>query len=196
MKSKDIIVIFLFAICQLLPASVSKQAKDQGKPMQSSLTDIDLASIALETGDLPPAYSGEIATMRLPKGFKKQPKAKMAIDQRIKNKEEVVGGVTIFLYETKEEVDRGYSALIKGFGKPGRDTLTRSTNWVPPNIGEKATISKFEVILELAGHYFKTFTFVFIRCNAVVQISLDESEILLTYAQKLDHRIVSSAICR
>jgi hypothetical protein len=198
---------FLIVACQtcvpshaspLAPTAMSHDIAEKTlakAQVSSTLSDIDLASIVLQPGDLPSGYVGTKTKDRAPAAFKKLPKAKKIIDQRIKKGKEIIGGVTIFLYETSEEVERAYLTILKGFGKPGNDTVTRSAIWAIPDIGERATISKFEVIIEMIRHYFKSFELAFTRCHAVVNIQLDEINPIIAYAKKLDQRILNSA-CR
>jgi len=195
MKSRLAIIVFFLAVCQFLPAIHNQQAKEQMKEIQeiASLPDIDLSSIVLQPGDLPQGYSGTKTMDRAPEAFKKLPKTKKVIDQRIKKGKEIVGGATIFLYEKGEEVERAYSAILEGFGKPRNDAVARSNFQTISNIGERATVGKFEIII---GHYLKSYHLVFIRCHAVVSILLDDLSTIFSYAQKLDQRILSSSICR
>jgi hypothetical protein len=155
------------------------------------LADIDLAQIAFQSGDLPSEYSGTKAKASDPGAFKKLPKPGKIVNQPIKKKKKLVGGTTILLYKTDEEIGLAYSGILKGLGESGIQEIK--------SIGEKATLATLEMAFAVNGieaHHFKAYELVFVRCCAVVDIRLDDRNLILSYAEKLDQRIRNSVICQ
>jgi hypothetical protein len=158
--------------------------------------DIDLTSMAFQSGDLPAGYQGDITKRNVPEAFKKLPKPRRVVHQQIKKKKEIVGGTTILLYMTDEETGQAYSAIIEGLGESAR---TSGSIQEIMGIGERAALCTLKMIFAVNGidvHHSRFNEFIFIRCHTIVNIRLDDPNIILSYAGKLDHRIRSSVLCR
>jgi len=188
---KVLIAFFLLATIKASPADDDRRP-NEGAQVQvpSSPSGIDLGTIAIRSGDLPSEYSGGKAKAIVPGAFKELPKPGKIVNQPIKKKKKLAGGTTILFYETDEEVGLAYSGILKGLGKSGIQEIK--------GIGEKATLAPLEIVLAVNGieaHHFKAYELVFITCRAVVDIRLDDPNIVLSYAGKLDLRIRDSVAC-
>ena len=105
------------------------------------VSSIDLAAIVLKSGDLPQGYSGMKPKDSAPAAFKDLPEAENVIDQRIKKGKRIIGGTTIFLYKTAAEIDRAYSAVVRGFGETQPRTI--------PNIGERSALASLDMNIKV-----------------------------------------------
>ena len=189
-------VILLLAIAPLSPATNDRQSDKRVLTQETnSLSDVDLASIVLQSGDLPIGYSAGKTEHSEPGAFKKLPKTKYVVHQPIKKKKEIIGGTTIFFYTENMETNLAYEAMLEVLGEPGRPG---SNIQHVVGIGERAVLAIFNMAFAVDGvtvsrHEYREF--IFVRCHAVVNIRLDDPNAILSYAQKLDQRILDS-LCR
>jgi len=153
----------------LVVSSSSSVIEPAGSATTTKLSELSLNSILIQQGDLAAGFSGDQISFFAPRMFEKLPVADNIISQRITEKGEISGGVTVFLYEDKKKATSAYNKIV-------HDMLG-----IRPvkGIGEKASMSV------------NFFHITFVRLNAVVYISggaSTEADIQ-AYAARLDSRL-------
>lgn len=191
-----LVVILLVAIAPFSTAISDRQSDERALEQETrSLSDVDLASIVLQPGDLSSNYSAGKAEDSEPGAFKKLPKTKYVVHQPIKKNKEIIGGTTIFYYAEDWETNLAYEAMLEGLGEPGRPG---SNIQHVVGIGERAVLAIFNMAFSVNDVTVRSLIFrefIFVRCHAVINIRLDDPNTILSYAQKLDQRILDS-LCR
>ena len=194
--SLPLVTVLLFAMAQISPAINDGRADEQVSIQETrSLSNDDLAAIILQACDLPTGYSAGKVRFGDPSGFKHLPITKNIVNLQIKKKRKLEGGTTVLYYMTDEEANRAYLSMLDGLGEsgsPGRNIQDVK------NIGERAVLAGLNMAISVNGaiaYNFNLHEFIFIRCHAIIDIRLSDPNIILSYAQKLDQRILSS-LCR
>jgi len=172
-------ILFLFFISS---CSVKTEAKETlipeptPTPTRIPLSEIDLEGMLIMDGDLPAGYSGAQIRATAPKiiGIN-LPDSQYQIYQELAKDGQMAGGISVYLYESTENIENAYVSILDGFSDP-IDLK---------DIGEKAAYHNTFVISR-AG-------LVFIRCNAVVEIDMRDlgfsDDPLFGYAKRLDKRL-------
>ncbi len=191
-----LVVILLVAIAPFSTAISDRQSDERALEQETrSLSDVDLASIVLQPGDLPSSYSAGKVEHSEPGAFKKLPKTKYVVNQLIEKKKEIVGCTTIFVYTEDWETDHAYWAMSEGLGEAGRPS---SDMQYIVGTGERAVLAISKMAFSVNSVTMRRLDFhelIFVRCHAVIDIRLDDPNMILSYAQKLDQRILDS-LCR
>ncbi len=140
-----------------------------------------LKRIAYQKGDLTSEFIAGISDDEAPKFYKELPHAQQVHYRQILKGTDVSGGVTLFQYDSSEDLDAAYKWIVYML-EPGGE--------FNPKVGEKS----------MASYIGPDFTFgevVFVRCNMLVHIRLtniSEPGVVVQYAQRLDARLQES-IC-
>jgi hypothetical protein len=165
-------------------------------PTPIPLSDIDLESILLLSGDLPTDIIGGQVRSNPPKGLGSLPEADQVIQQGFRADELASDGVTIFLYDSISDLDKAYEMVAQIEGLNSKRTLY--------GVGEKGAFSVEELggLPLIGGGSIPGGTsvkLVFSRCHALVYIDLfspnASEDVATTYAQRLDERI-TPLVCR
>lgn len=157
-------------------------------PTPIPLSEIDLETILLVSGDLPPDFVGGQVKSIPPKYLEGGPTADQVIQQGFRAGAFASQGILILLYKSPSDLETAYSTMLE-----------RSNNFEPlADIGEKAAIKGGNVdenALIIVGVGAKSTQLVFTRCHALVYIDLYATsasvEVTTTYAQRLDKRLTS-----
>ena len=154
-------------------------------PTRIPLSDIELEEILVKDGDLPAGYSGAQISDTAPEMFDNLPEAENTINQQLAKGGEQKGGVTVFLYDSQDNLDSAFFKIKTGFSEEKQlDT-----------VGEKAFITYFSQ--DILGIKIQFGDLLFSRCNAVVHIRMTElssEDSLIAYAKRLDKRL-SELVC-
>ena len=165
----------------------------------SPLSKVDLEPILIMPSDLPSGYSGAQVRNHAPEMFSDAPKAENEIYQQFQKGGETVGGVTVLLYESSEDIDRAYSIIVDGFGQSRNESGIKSKVRTLSDIGDKAVAVMTEVNIKELGLSSKHADLVFVRCHAVVHIRFSDifdMDISITsYANRLSKRLIT-LVCR
>jgi hypothetical protein len=148
------------------------------------LSELDLKQALVPTEDLPAGYLATKTKNSLPD--LSVPEPLKLIWQQLERANEVAGGLRIYLYESKLDVEEAYKIELRE-NKSIADTSTPISD-----IGEKAEMSSFAV----SGR--KATDLVFARCYAVASIrmvDMPSKDDILMYAKRLDERL-TSMVCR
>jgi hypothetical protein len=148
-------------------------------------TALDLEPLLIQPGDLPAGVVGSQVKDKAPPVFKDVPPPTKAIDQRFGLADgAIIGGVTVLLYDSSDDLEKAYAAVIKGMG---------SSAYPSTEVGDKARIggltARTQRIAEVS----------FVRCHALVSVSLSATpqpdDDTLAYAKRLDKRLMP-LVCR
>ncbi len=162
-------------------------------PTPVPLADLDLSTTLIASGDLPAGVEGAQIRDTAEDKFRNLPKAENEIFQQFSNSGRGMGGVTVWLYESSDDVAAGFKNLSKRIGGSARpiESLGETSAGVMPGIGS-AMLLGVSINL-LAGEV--TFT----RCHALVYIAMAPGsaglEAIGAYAKNLDERL-RPLVCR
>jgi hypothetical protein len=179
------------SICLMAACSPIYNAIFTPTPTLIPLSDINLRSIPFLPGDLPADYSaGQFRYDNLMGGVTGYVNG---IYQEYKMTGEKAGWVSILLFDSVDRRDSAYSVLIDGLGKsgqpiPGIEIIVAQSS----DVGEKAMYNI------MSGPGENTSTLIFIRCQAIADITLIHKGDLPTitnYAKRLDERL-QPIVCR
>lgn len=151
-----------------------------GWPASPPITVQTIASLLLHSGDLPAAYTpGQVTAELDPSYYRGHKLAEPMLDvvQHIApaNGWLLGGGVGVLLYADEAAAAATFTTLME-------EMATEGTVELPPGIGERAALR--------TGPETMMPTLRFVRCRAVVHVTLPESsEVMETYAQRLDARL-------
>jgi hypothetical protein len=151
------------------------------------LSKIQLDTIIVQEGDLPAGFSGAEIRDTVPSIFSGLPATQKAAYQQLKHNGNLAGGITIFLYDSQEDIDSTYDLLAGDMG----ENATPSSE-----VGEKATTLSTSVEVQAVTTEMVEVTFA--RCSAVVHIRMMETHdvnAVITYAKALDTRL-EALVCR
>jgi hypothetical protein len=138
------------------------------------LTEIDLAPLLIESGDLPADLSaGEVRTS-VPSGLRAVPPPIKVIDQRFQRAGEAVGGVVVLLYQSSADVKAAYRLTV-GEGKNSQEHAGLGDTgriWLPKGLSPRTTVA-------------------FTRCHAYVDVTIAQGSVdeVTAYARRLDQRL-------
>jgi len=156
-------------------------------PTPIPLSDIDLESILLLSGDLPIEFVGDQVKTIPPKVFNGAPTADQVIQQTIRSGIYGGDGISILLYQSPSDLDTAYNIVNKAMEIKGKNGIFKPL----PNLGEKAVFSQSLSMFESQMIY--STQIVFTRCHALVYIDLfapsADLVVATTYAQRLDKRL-------
>ena len=141
-----------------------------------------LHTLLVQPGDLPAGFSAAQLRDKPPAMFDKLPASSFRLYQQLEYKGGTGGGVTLFMYDSKQDRERAYSLLSEGMEHPpGRE-----------GIGEKAC----GVAAKLSAIIVST-DLLFTRCLAVVHVrfSTDDLPSADAYAKRLDRRL-QPVVCK
>jgi hypothetical protein len=150
------------------------------------LSEIDLDTILLLPGDLPPACVGGQIRSAVPRQFGDLPAADSVVTQDLYDGDyKAEPGVMILLYESSSDLDEAYEGVCTS------EELSQQV----ADVGERAMASESYNTLFNVG----SATLVFVRCHALVYLDLfsptADTEVVVAYAQRLDERL-SPLVCR
>jgi len=154
-------------------------------PTRIPLSDIELEEILIKEGDLPAGYSGAQIRDTAPEMFNDLPRSQNTIYQQLAKGGDQKGGVTIFLYDSQDDLDSAFFKIKTGFSEEKQ----------LEEVGEEGLITYFSQ--EILGIKIQFGDLLFVRCNAVVHIrmtDLSSENSLITYAKRLDKRL-SELVC-
>lgn len=145
-------------------------------PTAPVLTEVNLESLLIQPGDLPPGITGAQVRTEPPAMFDGIAPATKTIYQQFAKDSAQYGGVGVFLYDDPAQLSLGYDFITKGMG----------TGATPVEVGERAVaITGLLDFSEVA----------FARCAAVAHIRLTgDLDTVVAYAQRLDKRL-QAAVC-
>ncbi len=149
-----------------------------------ALDTIDLSTILIQPGDLPAGASGAQIRTEPPAMFDEMPVGVNHIYQQFEYSGKVAGGVSVFIYEDSEDIDKGYLFLLDGLGDEAQELK---------GVGEKAHVISTDIPGSTASGLGMNFSdLVFERCYAVVHIRMTftgDIDAISAYAQSLDNRL-------
>ena len=144
----------------------------------------DLEDLLIQQNDLPAGYSGAQVGNTAPEMFGGIPKADYIIYQQFQKNGESAGGVTVFLYESIQSVDKAYQVIAVGMG----NTEPVAGDW------EKGEL----VIFSISAINFTAIDVLYADCHSAVHIRLsdiDNKQHVINYAKRLNERL-SPLVCR
>jgi hypothetical protein len=149
-------------------------------PAAVPLAELDLAPLALQSGDLPAGYSGAQVSDALPAMFNDAPAPAKVFDQRFQKSDEDAGGVTIVVYETGADLTTAYDLAVDGMLDDN----------VAADIGDGARVAGGTVsTLDVAeGVFTRCQTLVFVRFSGT-----KNTESVVAYMKRLDTRLFTVA---
>lgn len=154
-------------------------------PTPVPLSEIKIESIVIEEGDLPAGFSGAQIRDSAPGMFRDLPSAQNTLYQQLQKDGDVAGFITIFLYDSKEDIENAYDLTVSGM----TDEAELSSE-----VGEKATVL-FIPSIRAVGTDIAAVAFV--RCSAFVYINMStrSEDSVIAYAKRLDGRL-ERLVCR
>ncbi len=171
-------------------------------PTLIPLSEINLESALIQSGDLPAGYSGGQIRDVPPKFFMSiTDLGANSIQQEIVRNDKLNGFITILIYEDVSQAQEFYSILeekevIEPFRvEPFSSEYKTVDNF--PNVGEKSAHATYDNYLSGDSLILQIEDTVFLRCNAVVMIHTGS---ILKYgiqpfAEKIDKRL-TELVCR
>jgi len=173
----------LIIICLLnLTACTTPNKNASVIPSQNDLLkNIDLETIVIQTGDLPP-MQGSVEEVFLPYSGGQRPGMATSFARLIKKGDVIFGSIYVDIYVDRIETKKAYDDGINNL----RDSAQNENSLKSPAVGEYA-------LLQYSTRDDST-VLIFLRCHAYVNISLPASEeTTLAYAKRLDARLNSLA---
>jgi hypothetical protein len=148
------------------------------------LNEIDLKQILVPSAEMPNGYIGSKTQDTLPN--LDVPKPLSLIWQQLETEKDIVGGIRIYLYESKFDVQKAYETETESFLRIDPDSSIA-------DVGDMAAMVSFHAM----GGTDTTNDLAFIRCMAVVSIRMINAprDVIIQYAQSIDQRI-QNIICR
>jgi len=156
-------------------------------PAPVPISEIQLDSIVIQEGDLPAGFSGAQIRDTAPEMFKDLPSAQNTVYQQLEKEGDVAGGITIFLYDSQDNIETAYNLIVGGLLDDAK---------LSDEVGEKAIISSISITI--ADITIKSVDMAFVRCGAVVHIRMsgtDDVNSVVAYAKRLDNRL-KTLICQ
>ncbi len=171
-------------------------------PTLIPLSEINLEELLIQPGDLPVGFSPSKISTEPPELFSEIAGYEYTVSQLFEQKEKIVGGVTVFLYENNADLEQYYSSIVEDLGESA---------FKVDGVGEKAsgyTINTTEEILaldinELGKKILLAQALIFTdlafqKCHAIVHIRVigtDNISVVKIYANILENRL-ASLVCR
>lgn len=174
---------YLLAVLMVVLVGCGSSTQPTAIPSSTAvpLSQINLEPLLVQSGDLPAGLSGSQVRDEAPEMFRDMPKYENVIYQRFENKGQVVGGITVFLYASGNDINSAYSSIEKGIGS-GTEPLS--------DIGEKGIVAELSLLDNTSTDI------LFVRCQAVVHIRMPGDKTDSTpYARRLDKRI-TPVVCQ
>jgi len=159
-------------------------------PTPIPLSEIDLESILIKSGDLPAGYSPSQVRSTPPDMFDNIKNYSNSIYQQFELQGEAGGGVTVFLFDKTSQVSIAYQLIADGFGDSQDSESLKVEVDTLSGIGERATYVTLKS--DLLGITNEFTDLVFTRCYAVVHIRLSDTAYLdyaTGYGERLDKRL-------
>lgn len=144
------------------------------------LSEIDLRLALISGNELPEGLSATKTKDTLPN--LDVPDPTKLIWQQIERGMDVAGGLRIYLYESKIDVENAYQAEKNSMADLG-------SVYSIPDIGEKAAVMTYRLDER------EITDIVFIRCYTTVTIRLDNKDAIHEYAKALDAKLIT-LVCR
>jgi hypothetical protein len=156
----------------------------------------DLAPLLLQPGDLPDTMTSQPADDPAPPNFANDPPATTIVGRRLTRDGRAAGSVSLLLYDNPSDLTQAYQRLTAS-----TDPFTGQGNAMEPrtDVGDKAATMRLTLASSTYGPT-HTVVVIFARCNAVIDMQLNEQadltlETAVAYAKRLDGRI-AAALCQ
>jgi hypothetical protein len=145
-------------------------------PAAVPVAELDLAPLALQSGDLPAGYSGAQVSDALPAMFNDAPAPAKVFDQRFQKADEDAGGVTILMYAAAADLNNAYDLAVDGMLDDN----------VAAEVGDGGRVAGGTVsTLDVAeGVFTRCQTLVFVRFSGT-----KNTESVVAYMKRLDTRL-------
>jgi len=185
------ITVIVTAIVTATPMD-TLQATDTPQPTTTPLPlgELDIASLLVRDGDLPAGYSGGQIRDEAPSMFGECPAPVLAAYRQVAKNEETVGGVTVLLYESTQDITDAYTLIADGMTSDvALEGLTENV-YETSDIGDEALVSAMS--LTALGKTHENLDLLFSRCQAVVHVRLSgtlNEDAIIAYGKRLDSRL-------
>ena len=152
------------------------------------LSELNLESLLIQSGDLPAGFEAGQVKDRAPAMFDNTPQPVQAIDQRFTREGEDRGGVVVLLYSASTDSDLAYTLVIDSMGDSVQEI----------DVGERASV--ISEVIEILGVNTGYAELAFQRCGAVVHVRFVKNavfeaqarisdDVISAYTRRLDERL-------
>ena len=155
-------------------------------PTPIPLSEIDLESLLIRSGDLPSGVTAGQITDWAGGKFSEAPTPAQVGFQLFESKGAPYGSVTVLVYDALADAETTYGILHDGLEGGGWDVV---------GVGDKAIV--WTLLMDVLGNTVESGEVGFIRCGAVVDILMGTTDeaVITAYAKRLDARL-REAVCR